>query len=70
MLPKCERPISLGEPIAARCVELHRANVDNLPHGDGQFTKIRTVNTIYFCPSPSAALAELCRVLRVGRSWS
>jgi ubiquinone/menaquinone biosynthesis C-methylase UbiE len=47
--------------------ELHRANVDNLPYGDGEFTKIRTVNTIYFCPTPSAALAEMCRVLRAGR---
>jgi arsenite methyltransferase len=49
--------------IAARLI---CASVDHLPYAAATFTRICTVNTIYFWPDCAAAFAELRRVLAPG----
>lgn len=50
-------PVEAGR-VAVRC-----ANAEALPYPDGHFTKICTVNTLYFWDDPARVLAELHRVL-------
>lgn len=50
--------------IRAGRVDLHCADVGELPFADGTFTKACTVNTIYFWPDPLAAFRQIHRVLR------
>ena len=38
----------------------------NLPYEDGVFTKVLSVNTVYFWEEPAWLLAEMCRVLTAG----
>ena len=45
-------------------VELRRGEIENLPYANETFTKVCTVNTLYFWPEPAKALAECRRVLR------
>jgi len=44
-------------------VELKQGAVDAIPFGDASFSRLVSVNTLYFWPSPAAALAECQRVL-------
>jgi arsenite methyltransferase len=46
--------------------ELRQGDVAHLPFSEAEFTKVCSVNTLYFWPDPSAALAECRRVLRPG----
>jgi arsenite methyltransferase len=50
--------------IKAGTIELRCANVDALPFDANIFTKVCTVNTIYFWPDPLAALNQIRRVLK------
>jgi ubiquinone/menaquinone biosynthesis C-methylase UbiE len=47
-------------------VELACASVAAIPYPDGRFTRIVSVNTLYFWPDPALALAECRRVLGDG----
>lgn len=46
--------------------EVRRGDIEALPFGDAEFTKLCSVNTLYFWRSPSSALLECRRVLRRG----
>jgi arsenite methyltransferase len=46
--------------------DVREGSVEALPYGGGEFTKLCTVNTIYFWRDPSAALSECRRVLERG----
>jgi SAM-dependent methyltransferase len=50
--------------IEAGTIDLHCANVEELPSDAGTFNKACTVNTIYFWPAPLVALAQIRRVLK------
>lgn len=50
--------------ILAGRVEVRCGDIEALPFGDGEFTKLCSVNTLYFWRNPSAALAECRRVLK------
>jgi ubiquinone/menaquinone biosynthesis C-methylase UbiE len=52
--------------IRAGRVELRRATAESLPFDAESFTKVCTVNTIYFWPDPAVTLNEFRRVLRPG----
>ncbi len=43
---------------------------ENIPYGDNYFTKIMTVNTLYFWRNPTHLLNEIYRVLRSGGKFS
>jgi ubiquinone/menaquinone biosynthesis C-methylase UbiE len=47
-------------------VEIKRGSSDNLPYDTAVFTKVFTINTIYFWSDPMADLAEIRRVLQPG----
>jgi arsenite methyltransferase len=46
--------------------EVRRGDIEALPFGDGEFTKLCSVNTLYFWRDPSRALSECRRVLMKG----
>jgi arsenite methyltransferase len=50
--------------IGAGTIELLCAGVDSLPFHNDSFTKVCTVNTIYFWHDPPAALGQIRRVLK------
>jgi ubiquinone/menaquinone biosynthesis C-methylase UbiE len=50
--------------IRSGIIDLHYANVEELPFDPNTFTKACTVNTIYFWPNPLEALHEIHRVLK------
>jgi ubiquinone/menaquinone biosynthesis C-methylase UbiE len=50
--------------IRAGMIDLHCANVAELPFAPSTFTKVCTVNTIYFWPDPLAVLRQIHRVLK------
>ena len=50
--------------IEAGMIDLHCANVEELPSDDSTFTRVCTVNTIYFWPNPLAVIAQFRRVLK------
>lgn len=52
--------------IAEGLAEYALYNGVNLPYKDGIFTKILSVNTVYFWDEPVQLLAEICRVLAPG----
>lgn len=52
--------------VRAGKAEVRRGDIEALPFGDGEFTKLCTVNTLYFWRNPSVALAECRRVLMQG----
>lgn len=47
-------------------IELHCAPARNLPLGDSSVAKAVSLNSLYFWPDPSAAFAELGRVIAPG----
>lgn len=50
--------------ILAGRAQVRGGDIEALPFGDGEFTKLCSVNTLYFWRNPSVALAECRRVLR------
>jgi len=54
----------LREYIETGKARVREGSIEALPFGDGEFTKLCTVNTIYFWREPVAALSECRRVLR------
>jgi ubiquinone/menaquinone biosynthesis C-methylase UbiE len=52
--------------IKAGRVTLRQGNVTALPFADGQFDKVFSIQTLYFWPDLSRALAEIFRVLKSG----
>jgi ubiquinone/menaquinone biosynthesis C-methylase UbiE len=50
--------------IRAGRAEVRSGDIEALPFGDGEFTKLCSVNTLYFWRHPAVALAECRRVLR------
>ena len=44
-------------------LELRQGAIDAMPFADARFSRVITVNTLYFWPSPAKALAECRRVL-------
>jgi ubiquinone/menaquinone biosynthesis C-methylase UbiE len=56
----------LGSFIREARLDILQGTVDQLPFENARFTKIISVNTLYFWPSPVAALAECRRVLEIG----
>ena len=64
MVALCER--RFARLIAAKRMELHCASVEKLPLPEAHFTKVCTVNTIYFWPDPMGPLREIHRVMAAG----
>jgi ubiquinone/menaquinone biosynthesis C-methylase UbiE len=64
MVRRAER--RLRRLIKQRRVELRLGDVSDLPHPDGSFDKVCTVNTLYFWPDPQRTLAEIRRVMKPG----
>ena len=56
----------LSRYILAGKAEVRTGDIEALPYADGEFTKLCSVNTLYFWRNPSIALAECRRVLRRG----
>jgi len=56
----------LGKFIRDGKARVREGSIEALPFGDGEFTKLCTVNTVYFWREPAAALSECRRVLREG----
>ncbi|HEV2912891.1 MAG TPA: class I SAM-dependent methyltransferase [Pyrinomonadaceae bacterium] len=52
--------------IRAGKAQVLAGDIEALPFADGEFTKLCSVNTLYFWRNPSSALAECRRVLRRG----
>ena len=52
--------------IEAGKAEVGCGDIEALPYSDGEFTKLCSVNTLYFWRNPALALAECRRVLRPG----
>jgi arsenite methyltransferase len=46
--------------------DIRQGDVEHLPFATAEFTKLCSVNTLYFWKNPSAALAECRRVLKTG----
>lgn len=57
------------EEIAAGKTEILLASVEKLPFPAGAFSKILTVESFYFWPSPAANLREVLRVLKPGGTF-
>ncbi len=52
--------------VGAGRLVVHCASAGRLPLGDAAVDKAASLNSLYFWPDPSAALAELARVVRPG----
>jgi len=55
-----------GKHIAAGKVRIHEGNVDHLQIPAGSFTKICSVNTIYFWPAPESTIKKMVQLLKPG----
>jgi arsenite methyltransferase len=55
-----------GPLIAAGRLELRCASAESLPYAADHFTRVCTVNTVYFWADPARCMRELRRVLRAG----
>ncbi len=55
-----------GRQIASGRAVVLEGMAEHLPFEDGEFTKVCSVNTLYFWGDPLAALAECRRVLKAG----
>jgi len=55
-----------GKHIAAGKVRIHEGNVDHLQIPAGTFTKICSVNTIYFWPAPESTIRKMVQLLKPG----
>jgi ubiquinone/menaquinone biosynthesis C-methylase UbiE len=64
MVAFCEQ--RFHEEIRAGRMELKCASADSIPYEAEPFTKVASVNTVYFWPSLLDGLAELVRVLEPG----
>lgn len=64
MVDVCARRFSSA--IDSGVLELVCASVEQMPMADGSVDKVCTANTIYFWSDPSAAVAELHRVIAPG----
>ncbi len=53
-----------AKQVEAGRIDLTCGDVRQLPYGPATFTKVCTVNTIYFWPEPLQAFAEIRRVLK------
>lgn len=53
-----------SQAISEGTLELQQASGENLPYEDNTFTKICTVNTLYFWSNPQAVLKESHRLLQ------
>jgi ubiquinone/menaquinone biosynthesis C-methylase UbiE len=47
-------------------VEIAHGDIEHIPFADAEFTKLCSVNTLYFWRDPASALAECRRVLKPG----
>ncbi|HEX7177309.1 MAG TPA: class I SAM-dependent methyltransferase [Pyrinomonadaceae bacterium] len=54
----------LGKFIRGGKARIREGSIEALPFGDGEFTKLCTVNTLYFWQEPAVPLSECRRVLR------
>jgi ubiquinone/menaquinone biosynthesis C-methylase UbiE len=61
-LKHCER--RFRRSIQLNLVELHQANGQDIPYPEATFSKVCTVNTIYFWPNPSQIISECVRVMK------
>ncbi len=52
--------------IDAGKAQIHQGDIEAIPFADGEFTKLCSVNTLYFWRDPQQALAECRRVLAAG----
>jgi ubiquinone/menaquinone biosynthesis C-methylase UbiE len=52
--------------IASGRVELKSGEISRIPYPDARFSRVCTVNTIYFWREPAACMREVARVLREG----
>ena len=50
--------------LQAGIIEIRLADIEALPFQDEEFTKLCSVNTLYFWSNPAGALAECRRVLK------
>ncbi|MGO9572194.1 MAG: class I SAM-dependent methyltransferase [Desulfomonilaceae bacterium] len=64
MVERAER--LLGEFIRAGKANVRRARIEAIPYEAGEFTKLCSVNTIYFWDDVALALSECRRVLKPG----
>jgi len=58
----CRRKLS--RHVSSGLLELHCADVCQLPFSSGTFSRVCSVNTVYFWPDPHAAFGEIHRVLQ------
>lgn len=56
----------LRKYIESKRVDVRTGSIDALPYHDGEFTKLCTVNTLYFWQDPDVALLECKRILQMG----
>ena len=56
----------LRNSIDSGMADVRLGDIENLPYVDAQFSKLCSVNTLYFWKDPSAALLECRRVLITG----
>ena len=52
--------------IDAGKAQIRQGDIEAIPFADGEFSKLCTVNTLYFWRDPAQALAECRRVLKAG----
>ena len=50
--------------------EIRHGSIESIPYDDGTFTKLCSVNTLYFWQDAALALTECRRVLRTGGQFS
>jgi ubiquinone/menaquinone biosynthesis C-methylase UbiE len=62
MVARCRR--RLGRWIQAGDLDLQCAPVDSLPYPDGHFTKVASVNSLFFWPDVEQGAREIRRVLK------
>ena len=56
----------LRRHIKAGMAEIRHGDIEAIPYAEGEFSKLCSVNTLYFWRNPMLALAECRRVLRAG----
>jgi arsenite methyltransferase len=52
--------------ISAGQADIRNGDIESIPFADGEFTRLCSVNTLYFWRDPRLALAECRRVLKTG----
>lgn len=64
MVAVVERRLAVA--VRARRLRLVQGDIQSMPYADGEFTRVCSVNTLYFWSDPAAALRECHRVLVPG----